>query len=214
MLVVKSGPLAGQRVDVAGELVIGRENADLVIEDPEMSRRHAIVRSQDAGLQIEDAGSLNGTWVNGERLAAPRMLSAGDTIRVGQTSIDVEAVPDRATRLASSPAPPPPGATQRAAPPPPPPTARPATPPPPQPAPTARPAPAAQAPPAAPPPAAPAAAVRAPAPAGPPPVHSPFAPPAARRRRRVATRRLTPIVFTFGAVIATAAALVWYFGQR
>ena len=41
------------------------------------------------GLEIQDLGSLNGTWVNGERITAPTLLVAGDAIKVGTTRIEV-----------------------------------------------------------------------------------------------------------------------------
>ena len=77
-----AGPLAGHRVEVTSALVLGREGADLVIEDPQVSRRHASVRPAGDGLEIEDLGSLNGTWVNGARVtgegpAGPRRPGAG-----------------------------------------------------------------------------------------------------------------------------------------
>jgi len=117
-LIVKEGPLAGQRYAVEGELVVGRLNADVTIEDPLISRRHALLRLVDGALEIEDLGSLNGTFVNGERISAPRRLGSGDVVAVGSTLLEVEAAPvvDNRTMvapgvpeatLASQPAPPP-----------------------------------------------------------------------------------------------------------
>jgi hypothetical protein len=90
-LLGKGGALAGRRVRVEGETVIGRGPGDLVTEDPEVSRRHAVVRSTDEGLQIEDLGSTNGTFVNDKRIEAPTKLAPGDVIRVGKTTFEVEA---------------------------------------------------------------------------------------------------------------------------
>ena len=56
VLVVTEGPLAGQRVELDGELVIGREDAGLTIEDEELSRKHAVVRLVDGVVEIEDLG--------------------------------------------------------------------------------------------------------------------------------------------------------------
>ena len=68
-LFLKDGPLAGRRVPVTAELLIGRADADLTIDDPLVSRRHALVRpAPGGGDEIEDLGSTNGTWVNGERI--------------------------------------------------------------------------------------------------------------------------------------------------
>src|SRR6266545_152076 len=86
---MRDGPLAGESFEIDGELVLGRTNADITIEDPLISRRHAVVRPVDSVLEIEDLGSLNGTVVNSEKLEAPRRLVPGDVIMVGATTIEV-----------------------------------------------------------------------------------------------------------------------------
>ena len=89
---MKEGPLAGQRVLVETELVVGRVDADVTIDDPLVSRRHAVIRpAGGGGLEVEDLGSLNGTWVNGERLEEQRTLRVGDLVQVGGASFEVEA---------------------------------------------------------------------------------------------------------------------------
>jgi hypothetical protein len=93
-LVFKAGPLAGRRVEVRHELVLGRENVDVLIEDPVVSRRHASVRPVEGRLEIVDLGSSNGTFVNGVRLRDIKVLEAGDEIRLGGISLRVE-VPAR-----------------------------------------------------------------------------------------------------------------------
>ena len=90
---MREGPLAGQRIAVETELIVGRVDADLIIDDPLVSRRHAVIRFVVGVLEIEDLGSLNGTWVNGERLETLRTLSAGDLIQLGGASLEVEAEP-------------------------------------------------------------------------------------------------------------------------
>ncbi|HEX2372884.1 MAG TPA: FHA domain-containing protein [Actinomycetota bacterium] len=87
------GPLAGRRVEVTAALVLGRQAADLAIEDPQVSRRHASVRPADDALEVEDLGSKNGTWVNGARIAGPTRLVPGDRVRVGDTTFEIEATP-------------------------------------------------------------------------------------------------------------------------
>jgi len=86
---MKEGPLAGQRVPVEAELVVGRE-ADVTIEDPLISRRHAAIRPVGGGLEIEDLGSLNGTWVNGVRIEGRRALEGGDLVQLGAASFEIE----------------------------------------------------------------------------------------------------------------------------
>jgi hypothetical protein len=90
-LVVTQGPLSGQRLELEGELVIGREGVGVTIEDPELSRRHAAVRPIEDGFEVEDLGSLNGTFVNGRRIEGPTRLAAGDSIKVGQNVLELEA---------------------------------------------------------------------------------------------------------------------------
>jgi predicted component of type VI protein secretion system len=87
------GPLAGHRVEVTETLVLGRQAADLVIDDPQVSRRHAALRPAGDALEVEDLGSRNGTWVNGTRIDGPTRLAPGDRVRVGDTTFEVEALP-------------------------------------------------------------------------------------------------------------------------
>ena len=90
VLVVVEGPRAGERFPVERELSLGRENADIVFDDGEVSRRHAVVRRVDGALEISDANSANGTFVNGSRLNGPRPLADGDEVRLGKAMLKVE----------------------------------------------------------------------------------------------------------------------------
>ena len=89
---VVSGPAAGKTVDIEEEVVIGREDADLDIDDDELSRRHAVVRRHANRLQVEDLGSTNGTFVDGNRIAEPTLLGGGAEIKIGTTVMVVEGV--------------------------------------------------------------------------------------------------------------------------
>jgi hypothetical protein len=116
-LVVTTGPLAGRKFELEAELVIGREGVAVTIEDSELSRRHAAVRPIPGGFQIEDLGSLNGTFVNGKRIAEPTQLDSGDSIKLGQSVLEIEAAPRSAPTAASAvPAPPVPAAAPASAP--------------------------------------------------------------------------------------------------
>ena len=90
VLVVTEGPLAGERLSLEGELVIGREGVAVTIEDSELSRRHASVRPVEGGFEVEDLGSLNGTYVNGRRIDAPTRLAGGDSLKLGQSVLQLE----------------------------------------------------------------------------------------------------------------------------
>ena len=94
-VVVQSGPEAGRRVELGLEVAIGRQDADLVLEDPEVSRRHAVLRRSGASVVVEDLDSTNGTFVNGERTRSPITVGPGDQVRVGRTTLEIE--PDQRT---------------------------------------------------------------------------------------------------------------------
>jgi pSer/pThr/pTyr-binding forkhead associated (FHA) protein len=64
----------------------GRANVIALLHDPRASLRHATVERCGAAWVVRDAGSTNGTWVNGERVAE-RALADGDQLQVGQTLV-------------------------------------------------------------------------------------------------------------------------------
>ena len=73
-------------------LLIGRENENDVAlaRDEFSSSRHARFEPRRDGVYVEDIGSTNGTFVNGVRLTAPKRLSSGDVIRIGETDFRFE----------------------------------------------------------------------------------------------------------------------------
>jgi hypothetical protein len=89
-VVVKIGPQAGRRVELGVKVVIGREDADLMLDDPEVSRRHAVLRRSGDSVVIEDLDSTNGTFVNGERIREPITVRCGDEVRLGRTTLEIE----------------------------------------------------------------------------------------------------------------------------
>ena len=80
--------MAGTELQVDKQLIIGREG-DLRIADPEISRRHAVIRVVDGSLVLDDMQSLNGTWVNGKRIELPILLAPGDAVTLGKSTIEV-----------------------------------------------------------------------------------------------------------------------------
>jgi hypothetical protein len=101
-LVVTEGPDAGRRAVVESEILVGREGA-VGENDAELSRRHAVVRVQGEGLEIEDLGSLNGTYVNGDRIVEKTVLGPGDKVKMGQTVFEVERDASRSAKTVASP---------------------------------------------------------------------------------------------------------------
>ena len=70
------------------EMVLGRgQNADVEILDDGISRRHARVRFVEDKVLLEDLGSRNGTFVNGQRLESPAELRDGDKIQLSSSTI-------------------------------------------------------------------------------------------------------------------------------
>jgi S-DNA-T family DNA segregation ATPase FtsK/SpoIIIE len=88
---ITNGPLAGTVVPIVGESSIGRAGADLVIDDAEVSRRHAIVRLVAGGVEVEDLGSTNGTLVDGRRIEGRVRLVSGARLTLGTTELELEA---------------------------------------------------------------------------------------------------------------------------
>jgi DNA-binding winged helix-turn-helix (wHTH) protein len=75
---------AGRRLPLQpGENILGRDEEGIQIDSPTVSRRHACIRVSSTDAVIEDLGSKNGTFVRGERVAAPVPLKDGDEIRIG-----------------------------------------------------------------------------------------------------------------------------------
>lgn len=98
-LVILEGPDSGREFPVSGSTVLGRDpSAGIVLDDSEASRRHASVAAGPGGAELEDLGSTNGTFLNGERIADSRTLKSGDKIRIGTTVLEVR-VPVQATKV-------------------------------------------------------------------------------------------------------------------
>ena len=71
-------------------LEIGREGgADVVLDDELVSRRHVRVTPEDSGAIVEDLGSLNGSFVNGDEIHSPTRLGPGDHLLVGVTVFEL-----------------------------------------------------------------------------------------------------------------------------
>jgi DNA-binding winged helix-turn-helix (wHTH) protein len=83
VLIGQTGPLNGQRWLIEREVVVGRDpSCDIIISDRQVSRFHARFTPLVEGVQLEDLGSKNGTFCNGNRLEEPVMIMDGDYIQV------------------------------------------------------------------------------------------------------------------------------------
>jgi pSer/pThr/pTyr-binding forkhead associated (FHA) protein len=108
LLKITSGKAAGGEIVLEDELVIGRtvNGEGTLADDSELSRRHARITRVNGKLLLEDLGSTNGTFLNGQRIAAPSELHRGDKIAVGNSTLEL-VIPGgagRETQVAQRPA--------------------------------------------------------------------------------------------------------------
>ncbi len=85
LLVVQRGPGAGSRYLLDTELsTVGRHpESDIFLDDITVSRRHVEFRREDENFRVHDVGSLNGTYLNGDRVDDAE-LQNGDEVRIGK----------------------------------------------------------------------------------------------------------------------------------
>jgi predicted component of type VI protein secretion system len=107
-LVMRSGPTPGKIFTLdRSELTIGRDTTnDIVINDAEVSRKHARILLQGGGFVLEDLGSTNGTFVDGQRLMGPHGLRPGELVMLGENislSFEASQFDPNATVVASAP---------------------------------------------------------------------------------------------------------------
>jgi FHA domain len=81
----------GMIYDLDGDIVLGRgDRAEIRLEDPFASSRHARIHQQGNVVVIEDLDSTNGTYLNEELLQTPRPLHPGDRLRIGDSEFAFE----------------------------------------------------------------------------------------------------------------------------
>ncbi len=86
ILIAQEGPLKGERWTLDHTLVLGRDaTCDLTIPDRKVSRYHARLTPASDGVLLEDMGSKNGTFCNGEAVTAPLLLQDGDFVQIAVT---------------------------------------------------------------------------------------------------------------------------------
>jgi predicted component of type VI protein secretion system len=105
-LVMRSGPNPGQTFELDQDmLTIGRDATnDIVISDIEISRRHARLTLQAGSYVLEDLGSTNGTYADGQRLMGPHVLQPGELVMLGENvALVLEEKYDTSATLLSAP---------------------------------------------------------------------------------------------------------------
>jgi pSer/pThr/pTyr-binding forkhead associated (FHA) protein len=86
MLLVQRGPDAGARFLLDTDVVtVGRHpDSDIFLDDISVSRRHATFTRGDSGYVVSDLGSLNGSYVNRDRIDSDVTLTGGDEVQIGK----------------------------------------------------------------------------------------------------------------------------------
>jgi serine/threonine protein kinase len=103
---VTAGNASGTEIQVRDELLIGRQASEegQLGQDAEISREHARIARTGDHFVVEDLGSTNGTFVNGRRITKAEILSPGDRIQMGATTLVVQvSVPSAAPPPAATP---------------------------------------------------------------------------------------------------------------
>jgi pSer/pThr/pTyr-binding forkhead associated (FHA) protein len=92
--VVVEGPglRAGSTITISSATVVGRDAGTGIKLDGDdfASSRHASIEPRADGVWVEDLGSTNGTFVNGEKITGKTLVRAGDAVRIGQTELRLE----------------------------------------------------------------------------------------------------------------------------
>ncbi|MFZ1411677.1 MAG: FHA domain-containing protein [Micropruina sp.] len=90
-LKISKGTQVGLTLPLEGGIKIGRSSdCQLILDDDYVSTRHAQIARGGDGYVIEDLGSTNGTYLNGERITVPTPFTLTDTVRIGRTLMIVE----------------------------------------------------------------------------------------------------------------------------
>jgi hypothetical protein len=86
-----AGLRAGSAYDLSDGALLGRgDSADIRLQDTFASSAHARLTPQGEVIVLEDLGSTNGTYLNGEPLRGPQPLHVGDSIRIGDSEFTFE----------------------------------------------------------------------------------------------------------------------------
>lgn len=96
-----AGPLVGKLYQLTeGSTVVGRApDANIVVDDIRVSRHHVKLAVKGEGVEIEDLGSTNGTFVNGRKIIKRQALADGDKIQISSSTLFKFALQDKAENI-------------------------------------------------------------------------------------------------------------------
>jgi len=85
-----TGELTGQEISIDRDMLVGRhQTADILLQQSEISRKHAAFLLKDQSLFLQDLGSSNGTYVNDVQIAAETLLKQGDIVQFASLKFSV-----------------------------------------------------------------------------------------------------------------------------
>jgi pSer/pThr/pTyr-binding forkhead associated (FHA) protein len=91
LVVMEPPEAAGTRHPLSDEITVGRAaGCTITLDDHYVSQLHARIFRKDDVLFVEDLGSTNGTYVNGQKLTGTVVVKRGDMVRIGSTVLEVE----------------------------------------------------------------------------------------------------------------------------
>ena len=90
LVALEPAAMKGRTFDLGQELTVGRAaGCQVALDDSYVSQLHARVFTKDGILYVEDLGSTNGTFLNGNKVGSPAPMKRGDQLRVGSTLLEV-----------------------------------------------------------------------------------------------------------------------------
>lgn len=91
LVVVKApGHEKGWSYEIGSGVVLGRGEVEIRLDDQFASSRHARISREGGSMILEDLGSTNGTWLNGDQVVGPTPLHKGDRVRIGDSEFRFE----------------------------------------------------------------------------------------------------------------------------
>lgn len=87
-LIIKNGSYRGRVFQLVEKTTVGRKEGNIIVRDPQMSRRHACITRDQDRFFVEDLSTINGTFHNGEAVKDKHYLQQDDVLLIGETEFE------------------------------------------------------------------------------------------------------------------------------
>lgn len=87
-LIIKNGSYRGRVFQLVEKTTVGRKEGNIIIRDPQMSRRHALITREQHSFFVEDLNTINGTFLNGVAVTEKKSLKQDDIVLIGETEFE------------------------------------------------------------------------------------------------------------------------------